>query len=108
MVSATDILAALRTASVRQIEVAGLALNVRGLTAAEMMLVQQRAKDGTPVTDPEVVALCVCDDDGKPVFTPEQASDLANVDGGAITAIARAIVAASAASETAEADASKN
>jgi hypothetical protein len=108
MVTAADILAALRTASVRKVEIAGLTLNVRGLTAAEMLLVQQRAKDGNPMTDPEVVALCVCDEDGKALFSCGQAAELANVDGGSVSAIARQIVAASAAGESAAEDAAKN
>lgn len=108
MVTATEILAALRTASVRTVEVAGLTLTIRGLTAAEMILVQERAKGDKPMTDPEVVALCVIDEAGKPLFTPEQAAELANTHAGSIAKIARAIVAASAADETAEADAAKN
>jgi hypothetical protein len=108
MVTAAEILAALRTASVRKVKVAGLTLNVRGLTAAEMMLVQQRARDDNPITDPEVVAMCVVDDALQPVFTADQVEALKNVDGCAISAIAREIVAASAGTETAEADAAKN
>ena len=108
MSSAADILKALRTASLRKVNVAGLDLYVRGLTGAERRLLAERAKDGTPLQPYEVAALAVCTDKGERFFTEAEAAELADVDGGVIEKIAEAVLRASGLLPEAQDEATKN
>lgn len=95
MTTAIELLAALRVNSLRKVTVAGQVFHVRGLTGAERVLLQQRAKDENPMSAHEIVALATCDEAGRPLFTSEQAAELANVDGSAVDEIATQILKAS-------------
>lgn len=108
MVTRDAVLAALRKASIRPVSVAGLDLHVRGVTGAERKMLIERARAESPMQAYELVALCACDEDGNALFTPEQAADLANVDGACLEQIGAAILAASGLMPTAESDAAKN
>ena len=108
MVTGADLLAALKVASLRTVEVAGELVHVRGLTGAERKQLQDRAKSGDPVQPFELVGLAAVQPDGSPLFTSEQVAALANVDGVAVEKIAEAILRASALLPGSEGDAAKN
>lgn len=108
MVTATDVLAALRTASLRRVEVAGLELHVRGFSGTERKLLIQRAKDGNPLQANEVVALCACTEKGDPLFTIEQAEALDGLDAGCLEQIAEQVLEASGLTAKARDQAAKN
>lgn len=108
MSNATEVLKALRTASLRKVEVAGLEVWVRGLTGAERRLLTERAKDGNSLQPYEVVGLAACTDNGAPLFSEAEAAELANVDGGSVEKIAEAILKASGLLPDAQEVAAKN
>jgi hypothetical protein len=108
MVTAADLLSALRVASLREVEVAGLRVHVRGLTGAERKLIADRAKDGSPVQAHELAALCLCDEQGRAMFTADQAASLADVDGAAVEKVATSILEASGLVPEAQESAAKN
>lgn len=92
------ILSALKRASLKEIEVAGIKLHIRGLTGAERFDLATRTKgakdgDGKFVTDAELCSWCMCGPDGERLY--QDAQELANVDGHALEQIARAILEAS-------------
>lgn len=95
MVTGADLIAALRKASIRPVNVAGLDVFVRGVNGLERQLIIQRAKDQNPLTAAELAALCVCDENGTPLFTSEQAADLAAVDAAGVEEIGKAVLTAS-------------
>ena len=96
MVTTADIiLTALKTVSVRQIDVAGLQVHVRGLNGSERRLLIERAKSGDPIQSHELAALCLCTPEGGTLFTTEQAAQLAEVDAASVEAIATEILSAS-------------
>jgi uncharacterized protein YbjT (DUF2867 family) len=95
MVTGADLIAALRKVSIRPVTVAGLDVFVRGVNGNERQLIISRAKDGNPLTAPELAALCVCDANGVSLFTAEQAAELAAVDAAGVEEIGKAILAAS-------------
>lgn len=96
-------------ASVKQLEINGLTVYVRGLTGAERVQLQQMAtaaqNGGEPVADYKIVALGLCDSDGVRLFDdPEQ---VAVLDGAVLAKLAQAIFEQSGLTETAVADAEK-
>lgn len=95
MATGSDLLAALKRATLRPREICGQPHFIRGLTGSERQLLSQRARDGNPLTAHELVALAVCDKDGSPIFTAEQAEEIANVDGSELDAVATDILRAS-------------
>lgn len=101
-----SVLDRLRVASVRQIEVAGLSLHVRGLTGAERMQLQEAAADKRAFADFQIAAMGLCDESGARLF--ESADDLAQLDGVALAEIARAVVEASGLATGAAETAKKN
>lgn len=108
MSNASEVLKALRTASLRKVEVAGLDVWVRGLTGAERRLLTERAKDNTPLQPYEVVGLAACTPEGKPLFSEAEAAELADVDGAAVEKIAEAILKASSLLPEAHGESVKN
>ena len=108
MVTGADLLAALKVASLRTVEVACQTVRVRGRTGAERKLLQDRAKSGDPVLPHELVGLAAVNPDGGQLFTAEEAAQLADVDGAAVEKIAEAILRASALLPEAEGAAAKN
>jgi len=108
MVTGADLLAALKVASLRSVEVAGRLVHVRGLTGAERKLLQDRAKAGEPVQPFELVGLAAIQPSGERLFTTEEAAELANVDGALVEKLAEAILDASGLLPKSEDDAAKN
>lgn len=108
MTVAADLLAALRVASLKSVDVAGQQVLVRGLTGAERKLIQDRAKAGDPVQAWELVGYAAVQPGGERLFTPEQVADLADVDGALVEKIATAILEASGLLPKSEDDAAKN
>jgi hypothetical protein len=104
----SELLNALRTASVRKVSIGGLDLHIRGLTGAERRLLQQRAKDGDPLMPHELVGLAVCDETGAAILTAEQVAELANVDGHLTERICEAVLKASGLLPKAQDEAAKN
>lgn len=94
-VTGADLLAALRKVSIRPVTVAGLEVFVRGVNGNERQLIIQRARDGNPLTAAELAALCLCNAEGAPLFTADQAAELAAVDAAGVEEIGKAVLAAS-------------
>jgi hypothetical protein len=90
-----ELMAALRVATMRKVEVAGLSVYVRGLTGGERKLLMQRAKDGSPLEANELVVLCACNEKGDPIFSEADAAALDTVDGGCLNRLAEQILSAS-------------
>lgn len=99
-----------RRASVRQVEIGGLKLYVRGLTGGERIQLQQMAAEaqqgGEPLADFKVAVLGLCDESGARLF--EDAKDLANLDGAVLAEISKHIIEASGLGEAARDIAAKN
>ena len=95
MVTGADLIAALRKVSIRPVKVAGLDVFVRGVNGNERQLIIQRARDNNPLTASELAALCVCDAEGRALFTADQAAELAAVDAAGVEEIGKAVLAAS-------------
>lgn len=108
MVTGADLLAALKKASIRPVSVAGLDVHVRGVTGAERKMIIERARAGSPLQANELCALCLCDEAGTALFTPEQAGELDQVDGGCLEKLGSEILSASGLLPQAEAEAIKN
>lgn len=104
-----QISSAFAKASVRQIEVHGLTVYVRGLTGAERVQLQQMAgaaqQGGEPLADYKIVALGLCDSEGARLFDNPQ--DVSNLDGMILDKLAKEILEASGLSQTAVAEAEK-
>lgn len=99
----------LSKASVRQLEVHGVTVYVRGLTGGERVQLQQLAaiasNGGEPLADYKIVALGLCDAEGTRLF--DDPSEVAILDGAVLAQLAKAILEQSGLSETAVADAEK-
>jgi hypothetical protein len=95
MPTGADLIAALKRATLRPREICGQQHYIRGLTGAERQLLSQRARDGSPLSAAEIVALALCDDHGNAMLTAEQAAELANTDGAELDAVATDILRAS-------------
>lgn len=106
--SGTELLKALRTVSLRTVEVAGQTIHVRGLSGAERKLLMDRAGDQNPLQPYELAGLAACTADGGRLFTDEEAQQLADVDAAAVDAIAVAVLEASGLTPKAKEDAVKN
>ena len=104
----SDLLKALRTVSLRTVEVAGHTVHVRGLTGAERKLLLDRAKDNDPLQPYELAGLAACDGEGKRLFSSEEAAELADVDAAAVDKIAAAVLEASGLTPGAKDEAVKN
>jgi hypothetical protein len=108
MVTGADLLAALRTVSLRPVSAAGVEFYVRGLTGAERQLLRDRAHDGSPLQAHELVGLVACNGNRERLFSDEQVLELAHVDGGEVEKIAAAILEASGLMPEAQEQAAKN
>lgn len=108
MTTGAEVLAALRTVALRKVEAAGVEFYVRGLTGAERRLLIERARANDPLQAFELVGLAACDATAAPLFTQEQAAELANVDGAAVEKVAEAIIEASGLRPDAQEQAAKN
>ncbi len=92
------ILSALKRATVREIDVAGIKLHVRGLTGEERRELVTRnlaaKEDRTKqIADAELCSWAMCDPEGGRLY--QDASELSSVDGKALETIALAILEAS-------------
>ena len=96
---------ALRKASLREVEVAGVKLHVRGLTSRERMELVRMQKDGT-VTDFQVAFWGLAKPDGSRYF--DSVEDAAESDGALIAEIAMEVMRASKLLPDADEDAVKN
>lgn len=98
MTDRLSMLNALKRASIREIDVAGIKLFIRGLTGAERLELvsrQKASKDGgPPLTDAELCSWGICTSDGERLCKDGDA-ELAGVDGKALETIALAILDAS-------------
>lgn len=95
MPTGSDLIAALKRATVRPRDICGQPHHIRGLTGAERQLLSQRARDGNPLSAHELVALAVCDEHGNALLTADQAQELAAGDGAELDAVATDILRAS-------------
>ena len=89
MVNAADLIAAVRKASLVEAEIAGLKEHLRGLIGAERRILVERAKAHDPMTSPEIVTIGVCQPDGAPLLTIEEAEQF---DGAELDRIAREVL----------------
>jgi hypothetical protein len=108
MVTREQFLATLKKASVRPATVAGMDVFVRGVSADERALLISRARADNPLQAKELVALCVCDEAGDPVFTEADVAALGAADGDCLEKLAHDILTASSLVPNAEAEAAKN
>ena len=98
MIDRLTMLHALKRASIREIDVAGIKFLIRGLTGAErqeFVARQAAAKDdpSKKMTDHEFCTWGICDPDGERMF--KDGDELSGVDGKTIETIALAILDAS-------------
>lgn len=89
MVTAADLIAAVRKASLVASDIAGIKVHLRGLIGAERRILIERAKAGDPMTAPEIVAIGVCHPDGSPMFAADEAEQL---DGAELDRVAREVL----------------
>ena len=95
MHTGSDLIAALKRATLRPRVICGQQHYIRGLTGAERQLLSQRARDGSPLQAHEVVALALCDEQGNAILSAEQTLEIANTDGAELDAVATDILRAS-------------
>lgn len=99
------ILSALKRATLKEIDVAGIKLKIRGLTGAERLELVDRQimakEDRTKrLSDAELCSWAICGDDGERLY--QNGDELAGVDGEALETIALAILEASGLTKAAE------
>ncbi|MEY4402184.1 MAG: hypothetical protein RIR91_219 [Verrucomicrobiota bacterium] len=92
-----EIVAAFKKAAVRQVEVAGVAIHLRGLTGSDRVAfnqaIEESKKTGEPVPDYLVAFWGMCDSEGARLFaTPEECADF---DGNTLQTIALEVLKAS-------------
>jgi hypothetical protein len=96
-------------ASVRQLEVHGVSVFIRGLTGGERVQLQQWAAEassgGEPLADYKVAALGLCDAEGVRLF--DDPLEVAKLDGAVLSQLSKAILEASGLTENAVSDAEK-
>jgi len=101
------ILSALKRASIREIDVAGIKVYIRGLTGKERYDFIQRGKawkagdESQRITEAELCSWAMCNADGERIY--ENADALADTDGHSLETIAAAILDASGLSAAAQA-----
>lgn len=109
MVTREAILAALRAARPTElVTIAGVELRVRSMNGDERQILLERAKAGNPLLPKELVAMCVCDEAGAPVFSPGDLAELGGLDADQLEQLVRVIVRISKLNPEAEAEAVKN
>lgn len=95
--------------SVRELEVEGVKLYVRGFTGGERVTLQQwateAAKGGEPLADYKVVALGLCDAEGGRLF--DDPLEVAKLDGAVLSQLSKAILEASHLTDNAVGEAEK-
>jgi hypothetical protein len=96
-------------ASVRELEVQGVKLYIRGLSGGERVTLQQWAseasKGGEPLADYKVVSLGLCDAEGVRLF--DDPLEVAKLDGAVLSQLSKAILEASLLTDNAVGDAEK-
>jgi hypothetical protein len=108
MTTASELISALRQFRRAEETLAGLPVFIRSLSGSERDLLRSRAAAGDPLKPAELVCMGVCDASFAPLFTPEQAADLATGDGGEIDRLAVAILDLSGLGARSAEDAVKN
>lgn len=80
MVTAAELVAKARAERIREFTVGELTLHVRRLTGVERRQLGERARSGNPMQATELVALAICNADGSPFLTGEEATALDEAD----------------------------
>jgi hypothetical protein len=81
MVSKDDLLARAKAGRVKTVEVDGVALYVRRFGLSERVEIGTRARGGDPPAPHEYLALGLCNEDGSPLFTVDEAKAFSDDDG---------------------------
>lgn len=91
MVSAADLIAAARASRVSKVDIGGDGFYVRRLGATAVMEISQRARAGNALGVHEWLVLGVCNEDGSPFFTADEAREYAEESGLVSVRLADAI-----------------
>lgn len=76
MVTAAELIARAQAERIRPFTVGDLTLHVRRLTGAERRQIGERARAGDALSNAELAALAICNEDGSPFMSIEEAESL--------------------------------
>ena len=76
MVTAAELIARAQAERIRPFSIGDITLHVRRLTGAERRALGDRARAGNPMQAIEMVSLAICNADGSPFMSPEEAEAL--------------------------------
>lgn len=108
MVTKAELLERARAGRVKVVTVDGLELHLRRFGLAERIEIGTRARSGNPPAPHEYLALGLCEADGSPYFTLDEAEQFAADDGLLAERIVNAILDHAGLTEAAQERAAKN
>lgn len=91
MVTAAELIAEARARRIAPVTVSGIEFHILRLPATQMVAIGQRAREGAPFQVPDWLAAGVCNPDGSPFFTADEAAEFAEVDGYTAARLADAV-----------------
>jgi hypothetical protein len=108
MVTKADLLARARDGRVKPLSVAGFDLHMRRFSLAERIEIGSRARSGIPPEPHEYLAIALCEADGSPFWTLDEAREFCDGDGKLAEQFVESILTHTGLTDSAQEQAAKN